>query len=82
VVEEVESEIELVERELAKKRGGAGSWLWLETSCTRISSLGLRLLYLRKSRDSSPKVQRRGRSSKRLKAAYSASGLKWWRLLC
>ena len=51
VAEEVEAEIKQVEKELAEARrgGGRGSWPLLETSCTRTSGLGLRLLSTRKS---------------------------------
>jgi hypothetical protein len=43
VAEEVESEIRQVEKELAvtRRRGGRGSCLQLETSCTKTSGLGL-----------------------------------------
>jgi hypothetical protein len=51
VAEEVETEIKQVEKELAEARrgGGWGSCLRLETSCTRTSGLGLRRLSTRKS---------------------------------
>ena len=51
VAEEVEAEIKQVEKELAeaRRRGGWGSCLRLETFCARTSGLGLRRLSMRKS---------------------------------
>ena len=51
VAEEVEAGIKQVERELAEARrvGGWGSCLRLETSCARTSGLRLRRLSTRKS---------------------------------
>jgi len=44
--------------------------------------LGLQRPSMPKSRDSSPKTRRPARLSRRLRGAYPALGLRWWRCLC
>jgi hypothetical protein len=85
VVEEVEAEIKQVEGELATaRRVGAGAE---ELSAVRDnlyedSGLGLRRRSTPISRSYSPMMERRPKSSRRLDAACSALGLRWWRRLC
>ncbi len=77
VAEEVEAEIRQVERELAEARRVSGrSCLRLETFCMKTSGLELRRRSTPISRSYSPKMERRLKSSRRLKNAYTASGLR------
>ncbi len=85
VAEEVEAEIKQVEKELtAARRVGA------ETRAEELSAIKDILyedkwfriataVYAQVKGDS---PRRRPKSSRRLEAAYSASGLRWWRRLC